>query len=165
MSSDQHKLANLSPDRFQIRFDNLPNIHFRLTAAPIPGMSIVAPKVGTTAPQKLQMLGNNVEFSPMNITFVVDENMDNWLEVLRWIKRTVESDDLEEDGILANASIVVLDSDLKEVVQCHLRDCVPNALSDIFLSVNDDSPQVVSTLTLEYSTFKIQGINFETEYL
>jgi hypothetical protein len=165
MTDKQYALADLSPDRFMFRFDILPSIHFRLTAAPIPGLATTPPIMGIGARQRFRPNAQGVDFSGVNLTFIVDENLDNWLEAMAWIDRHTKLDDLNEEGIFGLGSLVVLDSDFKPVLECQFQDCSPTALSDIELNVTDDSPFVTATLTIDFSTYKLKGKNFETNWL
>ena len=165
MTPHQSLLSDLTPDRFLFRFDVLPNIHFRLTSAPIPGIASTPPKIGTRAPQRFTPNGNNVELSAVNLVFVVDENLDNWLEAFKWVHKSTTSDDLFEDGVLGNGTLLVLDSDMQEALECHFYDCVPLSLSDIILTVNDQSTYVTATLSFDYSGIALKGKNFEVSFI
>lgn len=161
----QSALNDLTPDKFLLRIDVLPNANFRVKSAPIPGISTTPPQIGTGRRQRFKPTGNNVEFSPLNINFVVDEDLDNWLEAFKWVETTTLADDLTEEGVMGNVSLVVLDSDFKEVLECQFQDCIPVALSDILLDVNDESTNIIATITIDYSTYKLKGKNFESSYL
>jgi len=163
-SSIQSALNNLTPDKFLMRVSVLPNLSFRIKQTQIPGLSVAVPQIGNRASQRFKPTAYNVELSPLNVTFVVDEELRNWMEAFNWFKLCTKSDDLFEDGILAEISILVLDSDLKEVLELQLQDCVPVSLSDINLAVDDESTTLLATVTIDYSTYKIKTPLFEVSY-
>lgn len=164
-TTPQCKLSDLQPDRFLFKSDVLPSINFRLISAPIPGINITNTRVGAKSPQMFSVPGYGIEFSPLSMVFVVDEDLNNWLEAVQWVKRVTQSDDITQEGVMGLASLVVLDSDYKSALECQFQDCVPVNVGDIDLTVNEETTYITTTMTIEFSQYRLKGKNFETEWL
>jgi hypothetical protein len=166
MVTNQSMLSDLSPDRFIFRCDILPEVAFRVKSAPIPGIATTPPIMGVpNARHRFRPNPQSVEISGLAINFIVDEELNNWLECFKWIERVTMSDNLMDDGIIGNATLLVLDSEYNNVLECHFQDCVPESLSDINLDVDNDATNLIATLTISFNSFRLIGKNFTTEWL
>lgn len=161
----QCQLNDLTPDRFLFKCDVLPNIHYRLISAPIPGLTISNQRVGARARQPFIVPGHGIDLSPLTMIFVIDEDVNNWLEAMAWVQKVANADDITAEGIMGNASLVALDSSYNSVLECHFQDCVAQTLGDIDLNVTEDLPYTTSSLTIEFSSYRLIGKSFETDWL
>jgi len=176
----------LSPVGFNFSIRKLPNVNYFAQSINLPGVQmgetlIPSPFVNIPIP------GDHMIFGDMSITFKVDENMDNFIELFNWIQylgfpesfnqskqiydqpgttsltglrnvqRTQRS--LGEGGV-SDATITVLNSASNPNISIELEDCFPVSLSDIQFDVrNQDIDYIEATATFKFKLFKIFKIS------
>ena len=77
-------LSYLSPIGFKFQINDFPEVNYFCQAANIPGISIGAIDVATPL-KNVRFSGDEISYEELNIRFVVDENMKNWLSIYEWI--------------------------------------------------------------------------------
>ena len=78
------KLDYASPTQFKFGVIKLPKVEYFCTAANIPGISLGQ----TSQPTPLKDIpipGDKLEYDNLNITFLVDENLENYREIHGWM--------------------------------------------------------------------------------
>jgi hypothetical protein len=71
--------------KFSFQVKKLPHVNFFVQEVNLPGLSIDPKSVGnpfTTIP----VPGEKIRFNSLDVTFVVDENYQNWYEIFRWME-------------------------------------------------------------------------------
>ena len=137
------------------RFSNNENIGYKVINIPLPEMRIDGQRLGTCSNVDIQLSGAKVEFSPINLTFIVDENFDNYISIAKWIANNsvkTEEYDLEID---------ILDGKGNEQgVKFKFFDVFPESLSNPELDSNSPD-RVICNATLRFTKFTIGEIDFE----
>lgn len=71
--------------KFSFKVEKLPHVNFFVQEVNLPGLNIDAKSVGnpfTTIP----VPGEKISFNSLDVTFVIDENYQNWYEIFRWME-------------------------------------------------------------------------------
>ena len=77
-------ISYLSPVGFRFSVQKLPAVNYFCQSANIPGISIG--QIDLPTPTSTGYLaGDEVAFEELTISFVIDENMKNWLSIYDWI--------------------------------------------------------------------------------
>ena len=115
----------LSPVGFRLILARAPNVEFFCQAAGLPGLNlgqIIQPNQFSNVPRP----GSKIEFEPLSIRFRIDENMENWLEIMNWLyelgRPTNFSGATSEPERFSDATLVILSSHNnpnKRVIFCH----------------------------------------------
>jgi len=150
----------LSPLEFQITIDRLPHVQFFTQQTAIPGISSSPVAVPTRLNTTYQP-GDEVDFSNLDLTFIVDEAMGNYQEIFNWIVRANFPDNHEqyqaiEGNLFSDISIIILNSKKNPNIKFTYKNCFPISLSDVSLDTTNSDvvyPQV--TATFQYDTFSI----------
>lgn len=75
----------LYPGGFQLSITKLPELSFFCQTASVPTISI--PNVSQSTPfSQVNLPGDKIEFSPLEINFLIDETMGNYLGIYEWLK-------------------------------------------------------------------------------
>ena len=78
------KFDYAEPTKFRFGVIKLPKVEFFCTAANIPGISLG--NASQTTPLKdIPIPGDKLEYDNLNITFLVDENLENYREIHGWL--------------------------------------------------------------------------------
>ena len=78
------KFDYASPTQFKFSIIKLPKVEYFCTAANVPAVG-VSTKVQQTPLADIPLPGEKVDFSPLEMTFLVDENLENFREIHGWL--------------------------------------------------------------------------------
>ena len=72
-------------NQFKVYFPIFPTTEWFVTRATVPGISLGQAQVPTPL-TNVQFVGEKVEFSSFDMSFIVDEKLDNYMEMYTWAK-------------------------------------------------------------------------------
>jgi hypothetical protein len=156
----------LSPLEFKVVINRLPNVQFFTQRAMIPSIS-TTPVEQPTRFNPVFQTPDRVNFSSFDLTFIVDEAMNNYMEVFNWILSTTsfESSDryrqlkASQAGLFSDISVIILNSKKNPNIEISYKNCFPFSLSDIQLNTTDsDVTYPESTASFQYDTFDIKHL-------
>jgi len=78
------KLDYASPTQFKFQMSKLPKVEYFCTAANIPGIDMPFSDQKTPLAD-IPLPGEKVNFEALNVTFIVDENLENYKEIHGWL--------------------------------------------------------------------------------
>jgi len=78
------KFDYASPTQFKFSIIKLPKVEYFCTAVNVPAVAI-ASKVMQTPLADIPLPGEKINFSSLEMTFLVDENLDNYAEIHGWL--------------------------------------------------------------------------------
>ena len=155
----------LSPVGFQLRLSRAPEMTYYLTATRIPSVSLIDVDGIETPFVKMPVPGTKLEFEGVNFTFMVDEDMKNYLELFNWMVSLGFPESFDQatgwspptpggdDGYLTDGTLTILTSAMTPNITVTYRDMIISQLSDIeFDSKVSDIDHATCTVT-----FKIRG--------
>jgi len=137
-----------SPLKFGFQVKKLPNINFFCQAVTMPGMSVQAFQSPTPF-VKLPVPGDHVDFQELILTFRVDEDMKNYLEIFNWLMalgfpenfdqyKTLADKDKRlnplasgEDGIYSDANLIIQNSAAVGNLRVDFVNLFPVSLSEL----------------------------------
>lgn len=156
----------LSPLEFKIIIKRLPNVEFFTQRAAIPSISTTAVQQPTRF-NPIFTTPDQVNFSNLDLSFIVDEAMNNYMEIFNWIISTanVESHDRFQrlksspEGLFSDVVVVILNSKKNPSIEVTYKNCFPISLSDVQLNTTDsDVTYPEATVTFQYDTFDIKHL-------
>lgn len=157
---------------FSFRLAYIPNTIFHLQTAPLPGIS-GNPVVIATPNTPMNVPGDVLEYEQLSITFLVDENLDNWREIHDWMvklytaKDTADYTDLKNESLLndnlgvgvSDATLSIKTNKQNPNLQVKFREIYPVSLSGLeFSATTDDSSNIVATAEFAYNTYDIEKL-------
>ena len=92
----------LSPVNFDFQINKLPKTKWFLTGATLPSINFSEAVHSTTLAIQSYLPGDNITFDPLNITFLVDEDMTNYQEIFNWIMQLGPGMDTDDFQTLTN---------------------------------------------------------------
>ena len=96
------KLDYASPTQFRFSIIKLPKVEYFATAANIPGIQLGQANQPTPL-KDVPIPGDKLEYDNLNITFLVDENLENYREIHGWLTGLGFPKDNEKFRNLQNA--------------------------------------------------------------
>jgi hypothetical protein len=159
-------LNMLSPLNFKFTLKRAPNLNFFVQKINIPGISL--PKVDTSNPLiKIPLSGDHLEYDELDVTFKVDENLQNYLEVHNWV-RSLGKPSFEEyanlskkaiytgEGLKSDIVVTILTSQKNPNYEFVFKDAFPISVSSISFESTDESVNYIeATARFVYTIFDI----------
>ena len=84
ISRQPTKLDYSSPTQFRFLINQLPKVEYFTTSANIPGISL-GDGVLNTPFKDIPLLGDKLTYEDLAISFIVDENLENYIEMHTWL--------------------------------------------------------------------------------
>lgn len=164
------QLNPLSPNGFQFSVQKLPDITFFCQQANLPGIMLGEPVFAT--PFSTQPIpGDTLSYEPLELQFLVDENMQNYRILYNWIvalgfpesyDQYITGNNLDNIayGELAknysDATLQILDSNNQIVQTIQFYDVFPTNISSMtFASTNEDVTYITGNVTFKFGWYKL----------
>ena len=74
-----------SPTQFKFSILKLPKVEYFCTSVNIPGISLGGNLVQATPLKDIPIPGDKLTYEPLSMTFIVDENLENFQEIHGWL--------------------------------------------------------------------------------
>lgn len=153
-----------SPLEFRISVFRLPNTTFFTQQTAIPGIS-TSPVSVPNQFNPIFQTPDHVDYSNLDLTFIIDEDMNNYMEIFNWIIGTAFPENHSqyrnlketEDSLFSDISIIVMNSKKNANITFNFRNCFPISLSDITLNTTESDlnyPQCTATFKYDYFDVK-----------
>ena len=78
------KLDYTSPTQFRFVINQLPKVEYFTVAGNIPGITLDEIELGTPL-KNIPLMGNKLTYEDLSITFIVDEDLLNYIEMHTWL--------------------------------------------------------------------------------
>lgn len=164
------QLNPLSPNGFQFSVQKLPDITFFCQQANLPGIMLGEPTYAT--PFSTQPIpGDTLSYEPLELQFLIDEDMQNYRTLYNWIVAlgfpesyeqyiNQNAQDATAYGELAknysDATLQILDSNNQAVQTVQFYDVFPTNISSLqFSSTNEDVNYLVGSVTFRFGWYKL----------
>jgi hypothetical protein len=166
--------------RFHIH--TLPKVSFFCQSVNIPQVSLTPARQATRFVD-IPHVGDKPVYSELSINFTVQENMENYIELYRWIvgigfpnntdefKKLIQGESYRfpetkyasVNAVYSDASLMILNSDNNPIVRVSFYDAWPTSLSGFTLDVTpSDSVTVQATATFAYRYFEIEPLQLSS---
>lgn len=153
----------LSPKSFIVSIDRLPNVEFFTQKVNIPDVN-GAPQQTNTPLGLIYESPSQLTYSDLDITFIIDENMNNYLEILNWMEGMGSPNNQDQyaklsktdEGLESDITIVVNNNHQNPNVHFMFKDCFPIGISSIPLDLTTtDTTYAEATATFRYTNFTV----------
>lgn len=157
----------LSPVSFKVVVERLPNVEFFTQRVNIPGINAA----GVVQPSPIHNLYNTpdrIEFGELDLTFIIDENMENYREIFNWMQGLGSPESSNQRSILekskhgstSDISVLIENSSRNSNIRFSFTDCFPIAVSSIPLDVTtQDVIYPECNVTFRYNLMDFEKIS------
>jgi len=147
----------LVPTRFKIIIDRTrySNVEYTITSVSLPDINVSSASY-STASARIGMPGDKIDYSPLSLTFIIDETLENYREIYEWMLGLVEINDSTNDGKTRDIRLLIYSSKENPLMEFQFVDAYPTSLSGVeFDSSDQSSAYLKATVTFDYSYFKL----------
>ena len=158
----------LSPVGFKFLIERVPTVEFFCQTVNIPEISIGNRTIETRV-KAYDTPGDKMTFGDLNLTFMINENLDNYYEIYKWLKGMTNPKHEEEFAnylrgvyepgrqtdyakITTDARLLVLDSNFNSITSVVFENIFPVSLTGVRLSADaTDIDYVTADVTFKYT--------------
>jgi len=163
----------LSPTGFKFSLKRSPKVAFFCNEANLPDLNLGI-AVQTTYLKDIDLPGDKIVFGDLNLRFLVDENLENYMEIQNWIRglgypeKLNEFAELEESAIVygkyardrqniySDGTLQVLTSSSIPNFQVVFKDLFPYSLGTLnFDATNTDIQYFTADVSFKYTIYNI----------
>ena len=160
----------LSPLNFSFTIKRAPHVEFFIQKINLPGITLDSPTFATPF-VRVPEVGDHIYYEPLKIIFKVDEDLQNYLEIHKWLKGLGKPKSFEEYRDLAQQPQFIgygLKSDISLIVMSNIKnpnyktdfiDAFPISLSGLqFDTTNPDINYMIAEASFKYVYYDILPI-------
>lgn len=149
----------LSALGFDFSLQRLPTTSFSVVRCTLPGLS-ADPVLVKTPFTQIPMPNDKIQWGTFQMTFKVDEDMENWLEIFDWMTGLGFPESFEQraslKGLSSDASLVILTNKKNSNLIFNFQNLFPTQLSEVDFNVQtEDVEYPEATVTFVYTQFKL----------
>lgn len=170
----------LAPGGFDVVIEEAPKVQFFCQSANIPAISMIATEQATRL-RNLPVPGDELYYQDLEINFLVDEDMGNYLEIHDWLRKlgfpkfggeydfsnrgidsTTKLSSINNNRVVStkqnyersDITLIVLNSMYNKVRQVLFKDCFPVSLSTLtFDSKQTDVEYLSASVAFKYTYY------------
>ena len=160
----------LSPLNFNFHLQRAPHLNFFAQSAIVPGMSFMSPLQGDPF-TNIPLSGDRIHFEDLTVTFKVDEELQNYLEIANWIRGLGFPETFTEysqlkaipkstgNGLASDIILFISKGSKMANFQVTFKDAFPVALSRLEFQTTDTSVDyITATATFKYVYYNIEKL-------
>ena len=172
MTTWNKQIANrnfLSPIGFKFLLSKYPKIPYFSQSANIPAMNLGIQQQPT--PLHPLPLEGFIGYDPLNMTFLIDEDLENYMILHNWIRALGTPDDTQErktfmerelkewnsDKLTADGTLVILNSNFKQNFNVVFMDLIPQSLSAMeFNATIDGTEYATASVSFTFNAYQVR---------
>jgi len=174
------------PTKFKFNIIKLPKVEYFCTQVNLPGISLADNYSQPTPFRNIPLPGEKLEYEPLAMTFLVDENLENYQEIHGWLrglgfpggyddfktlldagsdrfptsKPTTKFNAPNQGAIFSDATLNILTSKNNPVTEVRFSDCFPISLSSLqYNQQATDTDYLTATVTFNYKLYDFASSN------
>jgi hypothetical protein len=155
----------LSPASFTVSIERMPNVEFFCQSVSIPGLSTQPVELNSPT-RAFYSQGDRLSYDDLNMSFIVDEEMNNYQEVLRWLEGIASPETTDQhktytasQKLESDISVVITNSHKNPNLKFTFTNAFPTSLGSIDLNVNtQDIAYATCDVTFRYGAFQVENI-------
>jgi len=148
---------------FQFILDKVPNMVYFCQTANLPGIGFGVADQPTNLGHPVKIPTGAFRFEELELTFRVDEDLRNWLELHEWIKTTgnyiSDHSTLPYSQKTSGATLLITNSSYKPKIKVQFKHVFPQTVSGIKFSVNTPtSTEALATVKFAHTGYTIERL-------
>lgn len=156
----------LSPLGHKFVLSRTPNLNFNVQTVRLPGLTLSS--TDTATPFVSIPNSGKISYAPLTITFRVNEDMQDYFEIRRWMEglgapvSLGQYKDVKEsqDGLYSDGTLVIMNSAMRGNISATFYDLFPIELSDLqFTTMDTDVNYIECTVDFRYLRCEVGVLN------
>ena len=167
------------PTQFRFSILKIPNTEYFIQEVNLPGIAFSGDAVLNTRFTSLNMMGDTVNYEPLEISFAVQENLSNWREIHDWMvgigfpentaqfaeaisdasatRTSVPSRTANVSTLQSDATLMIMTNKNNPTVKVNFKNVYPTSLSGVSFDTKDtDAQNLTATMTMNYDYYNLE---------
>ena len=159
----------LQSSKFILAFERLPTVQYFCQEANLPGVTLNTLEF-TTPLHDVPTAGNKLSYNEFDVTFIVDEKLQSWNELYKWLSAIGSSKSISERNRLnqlqnqytskvsyySDATLTVMSALNNPLLKINYIRMFPISLSDVKFDTQLDADTIITaTASFQYAYFDI----------
>ena len=169
------------PTQFRFQILKIPNVEYFTTEVNLPGIAFSGDAIMNTRYTAMPFMGDTINFSPLELQFIVQEDLSNWKEIYDWMtgigfpknnkqfetainqgnednpRPTTGSSRANPSVLTTDATLTVLTNKNNAVLQVNFKNIYPTSLSGLPFDTKDEgATQLTASVTFNYDIYEIE---------
>ena len=167
------------PTQFRFSILKIPNTEYFIQEVNLPGIAFSGDAVLNTRFTSLNMMGDTVNYEPLEISFSVQENLSNWREIHDWMvgigfpentaqfaeaisdakatRTSVSSRTANVSTLQSDATLMIMTNKNNPTVKVSFKNVYPTSLSGVSFDTKDtDAQNLTATMTMNYDYYNLE---------
>lgn len=171
MSTNPSSIDQTNSALFKFQFDKIPNAVYWCYAVTLPGITF-GEVIQPTPFLDVKRAGDKLQFDPLVMNFIVQENLENYIEIYNWMLGIGYPESYEQhkswatkDGktrrqnVYSDAYLTILSNKYNPLVRVKFLDCFPTNLSPLSYDASLTNVTPITTdATFSFSHFLIEKL-------
>jgi hypothetical protein len=173
-----------SPSQFRFSLLKVPNVEYFVTGVNLPGVSFSGDATINTRFTSVHFMGDSMEFEDLEVTFLVNEALENYREIHDWMvgigfpkdnQQYIDAigseqnmnpiaskvDNAKATGkpsvLMSDATLTILTNKNNPNLRVNFKNCFPTSLSGLsYTTQGTDTEQLTATVTFKYDIYEFQ---------
>ena len=148
---------------FQFILNRVPNMTYFCQSANLPGIVFGVVEQPTTLGHPVKVPSGAFRFEDLELTFRVDENLQNWKEIHTWIKNIGNYDSdthtLPYEQQTSVAKLIITNSNYRPKISVNFLHVFPISLSGLnFNTTAQDSFEMTASVKFAFTGYEIEDL-------
>ena len=168
------------PSQFKFDILKVPNTTYFCQECNLPGIAFSGDAIMNTRYKAMPFMGDTLDFSPLELTILVQENLANWRELHDWMTgigfplnpeqfssaiRNTDTKNIGNAGkgnvtnpsvLTCDATLTILTNKNNPTVQVKFRNIYPTSLSGLSFDTKDTSTEgLTASVTFNYDVYEV----------
>ena len=150
----------LSPIGFNFILSHSPKVDFYCNSANIPTISM-GTAIQSSYLRDIDVPGDKITYDDLTINFLVDENMENYLDIYNWLMalgypNSISQAEDKYNRSYSNATLQILTSNFQTNTTINFKDIFPVSLSGLeFDASSTDVQYLIAQASFKYKIYTI----------
>jgi hypothetical protein len=151
---------------FRLAFERLPNVTYFSQSLELPGVNLGV-IIQNSPILDYPIPGEKLTFEPFNVTFRVDEDLSNYVELFNWLEGIVGVDSTEQrrlyqnqsknESIYSDATLMILTSKYNPNLRIKFKNVFPESITALrFDTTASDIEYLECTANFRYTNYTIE---------
>lgn len=153
----------LSNNKFDFTIKRLPNLTFFVQGISLPEISLNTTDVSTPF-TRVSLPGNQLSYGQLNITYIIDENMESWFELYNWMNSLGNPESFDKRGnltdipgktnsVTSDAALIIKTNANNPNIIINFKDVYPASLSDVTFTSTETQEFLTTSCTFSYTHY------------
>lgn len=152
------------PTYYKFIISKMPKLEYFITKVTLPDFGFAGPLEQINRFSLIKHPASKVVYGDLSLSFLVDENMESWLELYNWIRKTSVSDDhfdydSDTKDHFCDATLMITNSAMNPNIEVTFKNIFPTSISgfDFDSSIGELTPWT-ATVTFAYDYYDVKKI-------